>query len=150
MIFPTNLKMKKAYLLFFILFLALSSFAQSIDKTPQSLALAQKMTSELAKTYNLSTAQTGEVKKIQEVKYEALVKLEPLKTKDMKKYIAKRLSTFETADNSLMVLLDAPQMVIFKKQQIDKSNKYDEIVGGMKKQGIALSEIEKKLAETEF
>ena len=142
--------MKKAYLLFFILFMGLSSFAQSIHKTPQSRVLAQKMTSELMKTYNLSPTQTEEVKKIQEAKYEALVKLEPLKTKDVKKYIAKRLSTFETADNSLMVLLDTPQMAIFKKQQIEKSNRYDEIVGGMKKQGVSVSEIEKKLAETEF
>jgi hypothetical protein len=142
--------MKKAYLLFFILFIALSSFAQGINKMPQTISQAQKMTSELAKTYNFSPSQIGEVKKIQEAKYEALVKLEPMKTKDMKKYVAKRLSTFETADNSLMVLLDAPQMTVFKKQQIEKSNRYDEIVGGMKKQGISMTEIEKKLAETEF
>ena len=140
--------MKKAYLLYFTLLTAFCSFAQGIDKTPQSFA--QKTTSELVKTYNLSPKQTEEVKKIQEAKYEALVKLEPLKTKDVKKYIAKRLSTFETADNSLMVLLDTPQMAIFKKQQIEKSNRYDEIVGGMKKQGVSVSEIEKKLAETEF
>jgi hypothetical protein len=142
--------MKKAYLLFFTLFVALSSFAQSTNKIPQFISKAQKKTSELAKIYNLSPAQTGEVKKIQEAKYEALVKLEILKTKDMKKYIAKRLSAFETADNSLMVLLDTTQMTIFKKQQIEKSNRYDEIVGGMKKQGISILEIEKKLAETEF
>jgi hypothetical protein len=142
--------MKKAYLLFFIFFIALSSFAQGINKMPQTISRAQKMTSELAKTYNLSPSQIGEVKKIQEAKYEALVKLDPLKTKDMKKYVAKRLSTFETADNSLMVLLDTPQMTVFKKQQIEKSNRYDDIVGGMKKQGVSMTEIEKKLAETEF
>jgi hypothetical protein len=150
MIFPTNLKMKKVYFLFFSLSVALSGFAQSIDKTTHTLLLAQKMTSELAKIYNLSSAQTGELEKIQEAKYEALVRLEFLKTKDLKKYIAKRISTFETADNSLMVLLDATQMAVFKKQQIEKSNRYDEIVGGMKKQGIPISEIEKKMAETEF
>jgi hypothetical protein len=142
--------MKKAYLLFFILFMALASFAQGVNKMPQSVSQAQKMTSELAKTYNLSPSQIGEVKKVQEAKYEALVKLESIKTKDMKKYIAKRLSTFETADNSLMVLLDAPQIAVFKKQQIEKSNRYDEIVGGMKKQGVSMTAIEKKLAETEF
>jgi hypothetical protein len=142
--------MKKAYLLLFILFVAFPSFAQGINKMPQSISQAQKMTSELAKTYNLSPSQIGEVKKIQEAKYEALVKLDPLKTKDMKKYVAKRLSTFETADNSLMVLLDTPQMTVFKKQQIEKSNRYDDIVGGMKKQGVSMTEIEKKLAETEF
>jgi hypothetical protein len=145
-----SLKMKKAYLFFFTLFTVFCGFAQSMGKMPQPFVLAQKMTTELATTYNLSSAQTGEVKKIQEAKYEALVKLELLKMKDMKKYIAKRLSTFETADNSLMVLLDASQMSIFKKQQIEKSNRYDEIVGGMKKKGIPLSELEKKLAETEF
>ena len=142
--------MKKAYLLFFALVTAFCSFAQGSNKMPQSLVFAQKMTSELVKIYNLTPSQASEAQKIQEAKYVALVKIEPLKTKDMQKYIAKRLSTFETADNSLMVLLDASQMLIFKKQQIEKSNRYDEIVAGMKKQGIPFTEIEKKLAETEF
>ena len=99
---------------------------------------------------NLTAEQATQVKHIQDAKFEALAKLENLKATDLKKYIAKRLSTFETADNDLMVLLDERQITIFKQQQVEKSNKYDAIVGGMKKQGISEAEINKKLAETEF
>jgi 5'(3')-deoxyribonucleotidase len=143
--------MKKAFVIVLILFVSLVSFAQGFaEKVSKPLTLAQKATTELEKTYNLSVEQAVEVIKIQNSKFEALLKLESIKTKDIKKYIAKRLSTFETADNALMMLLDTQQMVIFKQQQIEKSYKYDMLVGGMKKQGISEADIEKKLAETDF
>jgi hypothetical protein len=143
--------MKKAFLIVLILFVSLLSFAQGlVEKTSKSLTLAQKATTELEKIYNLSVEQAAEVLKIQNSKFEALSKLGGIKTKDIKKYIAKRVSTFETADNALMILLDTQQMVVFKQQQVEKSYKYDTLVGGMKKQGISEADIEKKLAETDF
>lgn len=143
--------MKKVLLIISILFTSLFSFAQNLtEKANMPLTIAQKATTELVKLYNLSAEQATEVKHIQDSKYDALTKLESLKAKDLTKYIAKRLSTFETADNALMSLLDAHQMTVFKQEQIEKSNKYDMLVGGMKKQGISQADIEKKLAETEF
>ncbi len=143
--------MKKAFLIIVTLSSSLFSFGQNLaENANKPLTAAQKATTELVKTYHLSAEQAEEVKHIQDSKYEALTKLESVKSKDVKKYIAKRLSTFETADNALMALLDEQQLAIFKQQQIEKSNKYDEIVGGMKKQGISEAEIEKKLAETDF
>ncbi len=112
--------------------------------------VAQRATTELVKTYSLSAEQAKEVVKIQASKYEALGKLESLKATDMTKYIAKRLSTFETADNGLMVLLDESQLKIFKQQQIEKTNRFDTLVMGMKKQGIKQEDIDKKLADMEF
>ena len=121
--------------------------AESVNKP---LTTAQKTTIELSVVYNFTSEQAFAVQKIQENKYQALVKIEKIKAADMKKYIAKRLSAFETADNDLMSLLDESQLAIFKKQQMVKSDKYEAIVGGMKKQGYAQAEIDKKLAETEF
>ena len=114
------------------------------------LTTAQKTTIELSKVYNFTAEQALAVKKIQENKYQALAKIEKIKAADMKIYIAKRLSAFETADNDLMSLLDESQLAIFKKQQLVKSDKYEAIVVSMKKQGYAQAEIDKKLAETEF
>jgi NCAIR mutase (PurE)-related protein len=143
--------MKKIFLITITFLSSLYSFGQSLaEKANVSLSFAQKATTVLARTYNLSAEQAKEVKKIQDSKYDALAKLESIKAQDLKKYIAKRLSTFATADNDLMVLLDAQQLAIFKLEQIEKVNKYDTIVGGMKKQGISVAEIDKKLAETEF
>ena len=121
--------------------------AESVNK---QLTTAQKSTIELSKVYNFTPEQALAVQKIQESKYQALVKIEKIKAADMKKYIAKRLSAFETADNDLMSLLDESQLEVFKKQEVVKSDKYEAIVVSMKKQGYAQADIDKKLAETEF
>ena len=143
--------MKKAFIIIITVFTSLFSFGQNLaDKANKPLTAAQTATIQLVKTYNLSAEQAVAVKQIQDSKFKALSQLESMKAKDVKKYIAKRLSTFETADNALMVLLDAQQLTVFKQQQIEKSNKYDEILGGMKKQGISEADIEKKLAKTDF
>lgn len=143
--------MKKTFLIIATLFIALLSHAQSTAlQANKPMTAAQKTATELSRLYNLTAEQATQVKHIQDAKFEALAKLENLKATDLKKYIAKRLSTFETADNDLMVLLEERQITIFKQQQVEKSNKYDAIVGGMKKQGISEAEINKKLAETEF
>ena len=133
--------------LFFTGFAIGQNSAESVNKP---LTTAQKTTIELSKVYNFTAEQALAVKKIQENKYQALAKIEKIKAADMKIYIAKRLSAFETADNDLMSLLDESQLAIFKKQQLVKSDKYEAIVVSMKKQGYAQAEIDKKLAETEF
>ena len=133
--------------LFFTGFAIGQNTAESVNKP---LTSAQKTTIELSKVYNFTPEQALAVQKIQESKYQALVKIEKIKAADMKKYIAKRLSAFETADNDLMSLLDESQLEVFKKQEVVKSDKYEAIVVSMKKQGYAQAEIDKKLAETEF
>ena len=143
--------MKKILVIIAALSISVFSFGQNqAALANKPLTASQKAATELSRLYNLNAEQAVEVKKIQDSKFGALAKLEDLKAKDLKKYIAKRLSTFETADNALMSLLDERQLTIFKQQQIEKSDKYDTIVGGMKKQGVSQTDIDKKLAETEF
>ena len=143
--------MKKFILLLSGMLLTIIAFSQNLkEPVNKPLTAAQKMTIELSRTYNLTGEQVLELNKIQEAKLSALAKIEGLRAQDMKKYILKRLSAFETADNALMSLLDERQMEIFKKQQIEKSIKFETIVEGMKKEGFSQIDIQKKLAETEF
>jgi hypothetical protein len=145
--------MKKIIISITALFLATFSFSQTqslSDKTNKPMSAAQRATTELVKIYSLSAEQAREVVKIQASKYEALGKLESMKATDMPKYIAKRLSTFETADNGLMALLDESQLKVFKQQQAEKTTRFDTLVMGMKKQGIKQEDIDKKLADMEF
>ena len=143
--------MKKFILLLSGMLLTIVAFSQNLkEPINKPLTAAQKMTIELSRTYNLTGEQVLELNKIQEAKLSALAKIEGLRAQDMKKYILKRLSAFETADNALMSLLDERQMEIFKKQQIEKSIKFETIVEGMKKEGFSQIDIQKKLAETEF
>lgn len=143
--------MKKFILLLSGMLLTIVAFSQNLkEPVNKPLTAAQKMTIELSRTYNLTGEQVLELNKIQEAKLSALAKIEGLRAQDMKKYILKRLSAFETADNALMSLLDERQIEIFKKQQIEKSIKFETIVEGMKKEGFSQIDIQKKLAETEF
>ncbi len=143
--------MKRLILILSAFFLCGIAISQnSTESVNKPLTTAQKTTIELSKVYNFTPEQALSVQKIQENKYQALAKIEKIKAADMKKYIAKRLSAFETADNDLMSLLDDSQLAVFKKQQLVKSDKYEAIVVSMKKQGYAQAEIDKKLAETEF
>ena len=141
--------MKKFILLLSGMLLTIVAFSQNLkEPVNKPLTAAQKMTIELSRTYNLTGEQVLELNKIQEAKLSALAKIEGLRAQDMKKYILKRLSAFETADNALMSLLDERQIEIFKKQQIEKSIKFETIVEGMKKEGFSQIDIQKKLAET--
>jgi hypothetical protein len=143
--------MKKIVLVFLMTYVSLSAFSQNLaESANKPMNAAQKATIELVKIYDLTGEQALEVKKIQEAKFTALAKIEALKAQDFKKYVVKRLSAFETTNNSLMSILDERQMEIFKKQQIAKTAEYEGIVAGMKKQGYSQSDIDKKLAETEF
>ena len=138
------------FILSALLFTGIAIGQNSAESVNKPLTTAQTTTIELSKVYNFTAEQALAVKKIQENKYQALAKIEKIKAADLKKYIAKRLSAFETADNDLMFLLDDSQLAVFKKQQLVKSDKYETIVVSMKKQGYAQAEIDKKLAETEF
>lgn len=136
-----------------LLLTSLSFFAFS-QNTAMSLSKptpsAEKTTLNLIKLYSLSNEQATEVKKIQEDKFKALAKIEELKNKDIQKYIAKKLSAYETADNAIMALLDEQQLAIFKKAQVEKSIQYENIMAGSKNKGVSQSDINKKLAELEF
>lgn len=143
--------MKRLSSILIALFLATMVYSQkAAEPLNKSLSAAEKKTVELSNIYQFTPEQAMAVKKIQENKYDALVKIEKLKAVDMEKFVAKRLSAFGTADNDLMVLLDAAQLEIFKKQQLMKADTYEGIVSGMKKEGFQQADIDKKLAETEF
>ncbi len=143
--------MKRFFSILSALFFTGIVFSQTAaELVNKPLTSAQKTTIELSKVYNFTAEQALSVQKIEENKYQALAKIEKIRATDMKKYIAKRLSAFETADNDLMSLLDDSQLEAFKKQQLVKSDKYEAIVVSMKKQGYAQADIDKKLAETEF
>ena len=143
--------MKKTFLIFSTLFFATCAFAQNgFDSGNKSSNSVEKATIDWSHTYNLTAEQTKAAFKIQENKYQNLLKIESLKTSDLKKYVAKRLSTFTVAENDLMVLLDDNQLKTFKQQQVEKSRKYDSFVSKMKKQGLNEAEMNQKMVDLEF
>jgi hypothetical protein len=144
--------MKKTFLIFFALIFTLilrgqSSSAESVNKP---ISMAQKATITWVRTYDLTPEQAKKALISQENKYKALAKLEILKTKDLKKYVAKRQSAYIVAENELMTLLDERQIEVFKTQQAEKKRTVASMVSGMKKSENSATDIEKKLAEMDF
>jgi hypothetical protein len=144
--------MKKTFLIFFTLIFTIilrgqSSSAESVNKP---LSSAQKATLAWVRTYDLTPEQAQKALVSQENKFKALSKMDVLKAKDMKKYVAKRQSAYTVAENELMTLLDDRQMEIFKTQQAEKKRLVTSMVSSMKKGGNSEADIEKKLSEMDF
>jgi formyltetrahydrofolate synthetase len=143
--------MNKLVLFVLILCGSINSYSQNLaEKANKSLTQAEKATIELSKIYDFSSDQAYKVKAIQQDKYQALVQLEALKSQDIKKYLDKRISTFEVADNELMAILDERQMKIFKGKLAEKSTQYAALLTTMKKEGASEKDILLKLSEMEF
>jgi hypothetical protein len=144
--------MKKTFLIFFVLIFAQTlrgqtSAGESVNKPTSS---AQKATLAWVRTYDLTPEQAQKALISQENKYKALLKMETLKVKDLKKYIAKRQSAFTVAENELMTILDERQLEVFKTQQAEKKRTVSSMVSGMKKGGNSEADIEKKMSEMDF
>jgi hypothetical protein len=144
--------MKKTFLIFFVLIFAQTlrgqtSAGESVNKPTSS---AQKATLAWVRTYDLTPEQAQKALISQENKYKALLKMETLKVKDLKKYIAKRQSAFTVAENELMTILDERQLEVFKTQQAEKRRTVSSMVSGMKKGGNSEADIEKKMSEMDF
>jgi hypothetical protein len=144
--------MKKTFLIFFVLIFAQilrgqTSAGESVNKPTSS---AQKATLAWIRTYDLTPEQAQKALISQENKYKALLKMETLKVKDLKKYIAKRQSAYTVAENELMTILDERQLEVFKTQQAEKKRTVSSMVSGMKKGGNSEADIEKKMSEMDF
>jgi hypothetical protein len=144
--------MKKTFLIFFVLIFAqiLRGQTSAVESVNKPTSSAQKATLTWVRTYDLTPEQAQKALISQENKYKALSKIEILKAKDLKKYIAKRQSAYTVAENELMTILDERQMEVFKTQQAEKKRTVNSLVSGMKKGGNSEADIEKKLAEMDF
>jgi hypothetical protein len=144
--------MKKTFLIFFALVftLILRGQTSAAELANKPMSSAQKATLTWVRTYALTPEQAQKALISQENKYKALSKMEVLKAKSMKQYIAKRQSAYTVAENELMTLLDERQMEVFKTQQAEKKRTVNSMVSSMKKGGNSEADIEKKLAEMDF
>jgi hypothetical protein len=144
--------MKKIFLIFFALIFVqiLRSQTSAAESVNKPISSAQNATLTWVRTYDLTPEQAQKALISQENKYKALSKIESLKEKDLKKYVAKRQSAYAVAENELMTILDTRQMEVFKTQQADKKRYVSSMVSSMKKGGNSEADIEKKLAEMDF
>jgi bisphosphoglycerate-dependent phosphoglycerate mutase len=144
--------MKKSFLIFFALVFTqiLRGQTTTLESANKPLSFSQKATLEWVRTYDLTPEQAQKASVFQENKYKALSKMEVLRSKDLKKYIAKRQSAYTVAENELMTILDERQMEVFKTQQAEKKRTVTSIVSAMKKSGKSDNDIEKKLADMDF
>jgi hypothetical protein len=151
--------MKKAFLTVLSCLVAISVFAQNVDKKEveqlasqanPNLSMARKATIEWAKVYDLQGDQVTEALKIQENKYRDLASIEGLKTTDKATYVQKRLSAIDVADGALAMILDDRQKQVFRNQQAAKMTKLVNLTAGLKKEGASEDVINDQLVNFDF
>ena len=110
-----------------------------------STSIAQKATIEWVKLYDLSGEQVKEALNIQQAKYRNFADIESLKASNLTFYVQKRIAALEIAEGELRLLLDETQQRKYVQQQVYRAGQLEQITMGLKKQGYADNEINKKI-----
>ena len=139
--------MSKILLLFTLVFATSVVFGQV-----NQIELAQKATQELVTEYQLTTAQSTDMQKIQERKYRNLAEITDLKKSDLVLYIRKMESLEYGTDMSIMRLFknNKAQLATFNKIRGERRLEKAKFQQEMKNEGLSAEEIEKKYWETQF
>jgi hypothetical protein len=114
--------------------------------------LAQKATQELVTEYQLTTAQSTDMQKIQERKYRNLAEITDLKKSDLVLYIRKMESLEYGTDMSIMRLFknNKAQLATFNKIRGERRLEKAKFQQEMKNEGLSAEEIETKYWEAQF
>ncbi|MCR9285853.1 MAG: hypothetical protein NXI23_00540 [Bacteroidetes bacterium] len=139
--------MSKILLSFTLVFVTSVVFGQVNQKE-----LAQKATQELVTEYQLTTAQSTDMQKIQERKYRNLAEITDLKKSDLVLYIRKMESLEYGTDMSIMRLFknNKAQLATFNKIRGERRLEKAKFQQEMKNEGLSAEEIETKYWEAQF
>ena len=139
--------MSKILLLFTLVFATSVVFGQV-----NQIELAQKATQELVTEYQLTTAQSTDMQKIQERKYRNLAEITDLKKSDLVLYIRKMESLEYGTDMSIMRLFknNKAQLATFNKIRGERRLEKAKFQQEMKNEGLSAEEIETKYWEAQF
>ena len=142
--------MKKILSIIGFLYLALSGFSQTKTALNGRISAAEKTTVALSETLNFSPEQALEVKQIQLNKFADWGSIESLKATDLNKFVQKRFTIAEIANNAIIALLEPKQLKVFAELINREQFERDKIMANMQKGGANDSEILQKLANIEL
>ena len=142
--------MKKILFIACLIFVAHVGFSQTKTEVNRSVSAAEKATNALGERLNFSPEQALAVKQIELNKFADWASIENLKTTDLNKFVQKRFTIAEIANDAIIALLEPKQLKVF----IENANRAqlvrDKITATMQKSGSKEAEILQKLAEIEL
>lgn len=155
-----SITMKRQLLTLVLAFFACVAIAQ----TPKAPTEAQRLTAqanptltpaqrdaiELVEYYGLHGDQVQKVKDIQILKYQNLAQIEPLRKTDLKLYIAKRQTTYDMAEMTMLQVLEDGHLEKYKAREQARLFKRQNHTDILRKQGLNDDEIERSYANFEF
>ncbi len=125
------------------------SQTQNINDKSYGATDADKATIALSDIYNFSGEQALAVKQIEIVKFQNLADIASLKASDLKRFVQKRITTFNLADSEIRDVLDDSQRVLFNKNTAAKAQKMNVTIASWQKQKLSETVINQKLAAIE-
>ncbi len=142
--------MKKILSIVGFLYLTLSGFSQTKTELNRSISAAEKITIALGETLNFSPEQALAVKQIELNKFADWASIENLKTTDLNKFVQKRFTIAEIANNAIITLLEPKQLKVFVENTNRTQLERERITATMQKSGAKDAEILQKLANIEL
>ncbi len=152
--------MKRQLLTLVLAFFACAAMAQTTKAPTEaarlnaqanpSLTPAQRDAIELVEYYGLHGDQVQKVKDIQILKYQNLAQIEPLRTTDLKLYIAKRQTTYDMAEMTMLQVLEEGHLEKYKAREQARLFKRQNHTDILRKQGLSDEAIERSYADFEF
>lgn len=115
-----------------------------------ALSPAQRDAIELVEYYGLHGDQVQKVKDIQILKYQNLAQIESLRKTDLKLYIAKRQTTYDMAEVTMLQVLEDAHLEKYKARELARLFKRQNHTDILRKQGLNDDEIERSYADFEF
>lgn len=122
-----------------IAFLVCVSLGLQAQDTPSR---AQSETATLTALYQLDEAQTTEMLRIQERRFNNQQEIEPLRTTDYRLYLQKRHAIRVNTDSSIRRMLSPEQITIFNDQQAQRRLADSQFIKEMLQAGKTKEEIE--------
>ncbi len=142
--------MKKILSIVGFLYLTLSGFSQTKTEMNRHISVAEKATISLGETLNFSPEQALAVKQIELNKFADWASIESLKTTDLNKFVQKRFTIAEIANNAIISLLESKQLKVFVENTNRTQLERERITATMQKSGAKDAEILQKLANIEL
>lgn len=138
--------MKYVLLIILTASISVSSFSQEANPYRED---AKKVTTNLAKRYDLDKNQEAKMLKIQERKLNNMADIQVYRNNDQMMYYRKKKSIQNGTDASIMRLLNKQQLEIYKKDKADLRTRRANQSKLLREQGISGFELEKALIDIE-
>jgi deoxyribodipyrimidine photolyase len=137
--------MKRIFLSFLLIGVAVLAFGQKADMNQQASVAADELTS----YYQLDQEQQAKMLTIQQRHFKHLAEIQSLEKQDLQLYIKKMKAIQKGTDIAVQLILREDQMNLFYSRAVDRRQRQADLARNMQSEGASPREIEMALIKME-